>query len=192
MGRLMISISATLDGYVADAAGNFDWVPITEEQHLFINDRLKGVGTYLFGRRLYETMRVWDDLPYDETSPATNEFAEYWRGTDKVVYSSTLESIELRRGRLERRFDPDAARALVEASDRDVEIGGPTLAAAALRAGIVDEISVYVLPVIVGGGTRLLPDGVRADLELVDEHRFANGTVYLSYRVRRDAPPPVA
>ncbi|QEO14366.1 dihydrofolate reductase family protein [Agromyces intestinalis] len=183
MGRLIVSTTVSLDGYVNDAGGSLDWAAPDEQMHAFINARLSGIGTFLFGRRLYETMRVWDEVDVSD-SPAMAEFAELWAAADKIVYSSSLDSVDTARTTLERTFDADAVRAFVEASDRDVEVGGPTLAATAFGAGIVDELSVYVAPVVLGGGTRLLPDGVRFDLELVDEHRFADGTVYLSYRVR--------
>ncbi|QAY72488.1 deaminase [Agromyces protaetiae] len=186
MGRLIVSGSITLDGYFADRDGSIDWGMPDEALHQFISDRLDGIGTYLFGRRLYEVMSVWDDLDVSD-SPAMAEFQRYWLDADKVVYSSTLapEEVSTVRTRLERTFDADAVRAFVEASDRDVEVGGPTLAAAAFRAGIVDDVEVYVWPVIVGGGLPLFPDDVRLDLELVDERRFDNGVVFLAYRVRR-------
>ncbi|WP_395244791.1 dihydrofolate reductase family protein [Agromyces sp. MMS24-K17] len=184
MGRLVYSFSTSLDGYVVDEHGSFDWSTPSEEVHAFINDRLAGVGTFLFGRRLYETMRVWETLDLGDDAGAMAGFAAIWHDADKVVYSTSLPESEITtaRTRLERRFDVGEARALAEASDRDVELGGPTLAADAFRAGAFDVISLYVLPVIVGGGTRALPDGARLDLDLVDERRFDNGWVYLSYR----------
>ena len=187
MGRLVYSITASLDGYIADEHGDFGFTAPSEQVHSFVNDRMRQIGTFLFGRRLYETMRVWDELELElEGQPgAMAEFARFWHGTDKVVFSASLESVDMRRTRLERRFDVDEVRAMVEASDRDVAIGGPTLAADAMRAGIVDEITLYLAPVVIGGGTRALPDDAKLDLDLVDERRFDDGTVFVSYRVVR-------
>ncbi|UOE43543.1 dihydrofolate reductase family protein [Agromyces larvae] len=187
MGALLYSISISLDGYVCDEHGNFDWGAPTEEEHAFINDRLRGLGTFVFGRRLYETMRVWETLDLQGQSPAVAEFAALWHDTDKIVCSTTLgdSDITTARTRLVRRLGVDDLRALAEASDRDVEVGGPTLAADAIRAGAVDRISFYILPVVVGGGTRALPDRARLDLELTEEHRFPSGKVFVSYLVRR-------
>src|SRR6185437_14134708 len=135
--------------------------------------------TYLFGRRMYETMAVWETLETDE--PVSRDFAELWRAADKIVYSTTLDAVSTSRTRLERSFDPDAVRQLKETAARDIGVGGATLAAQALAAGLVDEIQLYLTPVLVGGGTRALPDGVRRPLELRDEHRFRNGTDFLRY-----------
>jgi dihydrofolate reductase len=187
MGRLLYSVSASLDGYTADAAGSFDWTAPTDDVHAFINERERTVGTYLFGRRMYETMRAWDTLPGPGDPAVVAGFAEVWRGIDKVVYSSTLDTVDMERSRLERSFDPDIVRALVEGSDRDVSIGGPTLAAAAFRAGLIDEFSLFVVPVTVGGGTPALPRALSLHLELLDERAFSGGTVLLRYRVNRSA-----
>lgn len=186
MGALMFSFSTSLDGYVADEHGRFDWTPITEEVLRFINERLRGLGTFVFGRRLYETMRVWETMEPGGDSAAVDDFIGIWHDTDKIVCSTTLTDADITtaRTRLVSRLDLDEVRAIADASDRDVEIGGPTLAAEAFRANAFDVISLFVLPVVVGGGTRALPDGVRLDLELADEHRFEDGTVYLSYRRR--------
>jgi dihydrofolate reductase len=188
VARLVYSAIASLDGYVVDADGSFDWAAPDEEVHAFVNDLERPIGTYLYGRRMYEVMRFWETAP---THPdpgaapdAAADFAELWQAADKVVYSTSLAAVPTTRTRLERTFDPGAVRELVAAADRDVSVGGPTLAAAALGAGLVDELHLFLVPTVVGGGTRALPDDVRLDLELVDEHRFAGGVVHLHHRPR--------
>lgn len=183
MARLIYTTIASLDGYVADAAGNFDWAAPDEEVHAFVNDLERAVGTHLLGRRMAEVMAYWDTPePLAEGQPAVvRDFARGWQATDKVVYSTTLAAPPGDRARLERTFDAEAVRALTAAADRDVTVGGPTLAAHALRAGLVDECQVFVVPVLVGGGLRSLPDGVFHRLALLDEHRFAGGAVFLRY-----------
>ena len=184
MGKLIYSAITSLDGYVADADGGFDWAAPDDEVHAFVNELQRPVGTQLLGRRMYDVLAVWDtiDTGPDQT-PAIRDFAEIWRASDKVVYSRTLEAVPTARTRLERGFDPGAVRAMKGDSDRDLTVGGPGLAAEALRAGLVDEIHLFLSPVVVGGGTRALPDGVRLDLDLLDEHTFGNGVVHLAYRV---------
>lgn len=179
---LVYSVIASLDGYTADAEGKFDWAEPDEEVHAFVNDLERGVGTYLYGRRMYETMVYWETVPLDGQSRVARDFAEIWRAADKVVYSTTLTAASSARTRIEPRFDPEAVRALKQRGD--VGVGGPGLAASAIRAGLVDEYHVFVTPVVVGGGTAVFPDGVRAGLDLVDEHRFASGMVYLRYRAQ--------
>lgn len=184
MATLRYSLIASLDGYVADRDGRFDWAEPDDEVHAAVNELERPVGTHLYGRRLYETMAPWETLPLGPDDPAVaRDFQQLWRDVDKVVYSRTLAAPTTPRTRLEREFDPDAVRALVAAADRDVSIGGPGLATSALRAGLVGELSVWVVPVVVGGGTPMLPDGLRLDLTLLDERRFAGGTVLLHYRV---------
>ena len=183
MGRLAYSVLCSLDGYVADADGNFDWAAPDEEVHAFVNDQERPVGTYLYGRRMYETLAVWQTMGGPGHSPIENDFAEIWRAADKIVYSTTLASVSTPRTRLARSFDPEEVRALTAAGD--VSVGGPGLAGEALRAGLVDDLHLFVNPVVVGGGTRVLPDDVRLDLELLDEHRFGNGVVHLHHAVRR-------
>jgi dihydrofolate reductase len=183
MGRLLFSAIASLDGYTVDESGSFDWAAPDEEVHAHANGIERDVGVALYGRRMYETMRVWQELSGEGEPAVIGEFADLWRSADKVVYSTTLAEATTPRTRIERVFDPGAVRALVDASDRDVSIGGPTLASAALRAGVVDEIALYVVPVSVGGGTPALPDGTFLRLELLEERRFAAGTVFLRYRV---------
>jgi dihydrofolate reductase len=173
---LVYSALASLDGYVADADGRFEWAAPDAEVHAFVNDLERGVGTMLLGRRMYEVLAVWDTL--DEPEPEMRDFAEIWRAADKVVYSRTLEEVSTARTRIEREFDPEAVRRL----DGVVSIGGPELAAHAFRAGLVDEIHLFLSPILVGGGTAALPDGVRRELELVEERRFGNGFVFLRYR----------
>lgn len=179
---LVYSAIASLDGYTADSAGKFDWAEPDEEVHAFVNDLERGIGTYLYGRRMYEVMRFWETVSLDGPSPAIRDYAGIWRSADKVVYSSTLQTTSSARTRIERSFDPDAVRALKEQGD--VSVGGPALAAQAIRADLVDEYHLFVTPVVVGGGTPVFPEGVRAKLETTDERRFAGGVVYLRYRRR--------
>ena len=183
MARLIYAVNMSLDGYIADRDGNFDWSEPSEAVHQFFNDLLRSVGTHLYGRRMYETMVYWETVPAD-APPIASEFAELWRDADKVVYSTTLEEVSSARTRLERQFDIAAVRAMKAAAPRDLMIGGAGLAAEAIRAGLVDDYHLMVLPVIVGGGTRALPDDARLDLELVEERRFDSGTVLLHYRAR--------
>jgi len=185
MASLIYMTNASLDGYIADEDGKFDWAEPDEEVHTFINDLERPVGTYLLGRRMYEVLAYWDDpLGLDEQPSFVQEFAEIWRTADKVVYSRTLETARTARMRIERDFDPEAVRQLKAQSDRDVTVGGPELAAQAIRAGLVDDYQMFVVPIVVGAGTQSLPRDGRIDLELVDERRFGNGTVFLHYRTR--------
>jgi dihydrofolate reductase len=184
VGRLIYGAIASLDGYVADADGNFDWAAPDDEVHAFVNELQRAAGTQLLGRRMYDVLAVWETIDTGpDQAPVIREFADLWRGSDKVVYSRTLESVSTARTRLERDFDPEAVRALKADADRDLTVGGPGLAEQALRAGLVDEVYLFLSPVVVGGGTRALPDGLHVDLTLVDERRFGNGVVYLGYRV---------
>jgi dihydrofolate reductase len=184
MAKLLYVMNASLDGYIADEDGNFDWGAPGEEYYSFINDLLRPVGTYLYGRRLYELMHVWETDPAAAQSPAAREFAEIWQSADKVVYSRTLATASTTRTRIERDFDPEAVRQLKAAAERDFTVGGPTLGADAIAAGLVDEYHLFVWPVVVGGGKRFLPDGVRLQLELLDERRLGKGVVYLRYRTQ--------
>jgi dihydrofolate reductase len=169
---------------VADKAGNFDWSVPDADVHQVVNDLMRTVGTHLYGRRLYDVMIAWETLDVTGEPPVMKDFADIWRAADKVVYSSTLESVSSARTRLERSFDPEAVRRLKASAAHDVTVGGPDLAGQALAAGLVDELHLFVSPIVVGGGTAALPDDVRLDLELVDERRFANGVVHLHYRAR--------
>ncbi len=182
MAKLVYSVITSLDGYVADADGNFDWAAPDPQVHAFVNDHERGIGTYLYGRRLYEVMAVWETMPTEGQPAEMADYATLWRAADKIVYSRTLDQATTTRTRIERDFDPAAVRALVASADRDVSVGGPGLAAHAIAAGLVDEYHVFVNPVVVGGGTAALPDQVRVALTLVDEHRFDNGVVHLHYR----------
>jgi dihydrofolate reductase len=183
MAKLIYGAITSLDGYINDEHGSFEWAMPSEEVHAFVNDLERGVGTYLYGRRLYDTMAVWETMPDDPESPAVRDYARIWRATDKVVYSTTLQRPETSGTRIERSFDPDAVRALVASADRDVSIGGAHLAGQALAAGLVDELYLVVVPAIVGGGTRALPADLRLDLELLGDRSFDNGAVYLRYRI---------
>lgn len=184
MGAIMFSITMSLDGYTADASGDFDFTAPDLEVHEFVNERQRAIGTYVFGRRMYETMRAWESLPEPgDDSEVIADFADIWRGTDKLVVSSTLDDVTTARTRLVRSFDPDAVRELAAASPRAVCIGGPTLAADAFRAGLIEEVQLYVVPIAVGGGTPALPREQTVRLELQEERRFTAGTVFLRYRV---------
>jgi dihydrofolate reductase len=182
MAKLIYSALVSLDGYNADEDGNFDWAEPDEEVHSFVNDLERPVGTYLYGRRMYEVMVPWETIA-DQT-PHIRDFAELWRAADKVVYSGTLETPSSARTRIERDFDPEAVRRMKAAAGRDLSVGGPVLAAHAFRAGLVDECHLFLAPIVVGGGNQALPAKVRVRLELLDERRFGNGVVYLCYRTR--------
>jgi dihydrofolate reductase len=181
MAKLIYSAIASLDGYVADEDGNFDWAAPGEEVHAFVNDLERPIGTYLYGRRMYETMAVWETIADEQ--PVMQDYARIWQAADKIVYSRTLESVSSARTRIEREFDPAAVRQLKAGAERDLSVGGAELAGVALRAGVVDEIQLFLNPVAVGGGKRALPGGVRLELELLDERRFGGGVVYARYRV---------
>jgi len=184
--KLMYSTIASLDGYVADEAGTFGWARPDEEVHTFVNDLERPIGTYLYGRRMYETMVYWETAPSLPDQPScVRDYAELWRAADKIVFSRTLEAVSSARTRIERDFDPEAVRGLLASGGPDMTVGGPGLAAEAIRAGLVDELHLFVVPVVVGGGTRSLPDDVRLDLDLVAHRRFPNGMVHLDYRVRK-------
>jgi dihydrofolate reductase len=180
MGRLTYSAIASLDGYIADEHGRWDWSFPTTEVHAFVNDLTRGARTHLYGRRLYEVLVAWETM--DDPAPEMRDYAQIWRAAEKVVYSTTLQEVSSARTRIERSFDPDAVRAIK--AQGDCVIGGAGLAGAAMREGLVDEVQLLLSPVIVGGGTRALPDGLRLDLELADERRFSNGAVHLAYRVQ--------
>jgi dihydrofolate reductase len=183
MAKLIYSAFTSLDGYVADETGNFDWAELDEEVFAVINSRERRIGTYLFGRKVYETMSVWespDELP--DLIPAAREYVPIWQAAEKIVYSTTLRSVSAAKTRLERTFEADAVRDLKAGATRDLAVAGPELAAHAIRAGLVDEYHLLVAPVIAGGGNPYLPDKVAVKLELLDERRFDNGLVYLQYR----------
>jgi dihydrofolate reductase len=183
VAKLIYSAIMSLDGYIADEDGSFDWAVPDEEVHAFINDLERPVGTYLYGRRMYEMMVGWETDPsIAEQSPLMRDFAEIWRAADKVVYSRTLEEASTSKTRMERDFDPETVRRLKASTGRDLTVSGPDLATHAFRAGLVDECHLFLAPAVVGGGKRALPEGVRVGLELLDERRFGNGMVYLRHR----------
>jgi dihydrofolate reductase len=186
MAKLIYSAITSLDGYIEDAEGSFDWAEPDEEVNAFVNDLERPVGTYLYGRRMYETMVFWESPPdLAVQPPVVQDFAEIWQRAEKIVYSKTLQTVTSAKTRIEREFDPEAFRRLKATADRDLTIGGAGLAAQAIEAGLVDEYQLFLVPVLVGGGKRSLPDrNVLVNLELLDERRFRNGTVYLHYRAR--------
>ncbi|HEY9478406.1 MAG TPA: dihydrofolate reductase family protein [Microbacteriaceae bacterium] len=186
MAKLIYSAIASLDGYVADREGNFDWAAPDEEVHAFINDLERPIGTYLYGRRMYETMLYWetaDEIPGQLA--VERDFTAIWQAADKIVYSTTLDVPSSARTRIERGLDIDAIHQLKATADRDLGVGGADLAAQAIRGGLVDEFQLFVTPIVVGGGTPWLPGDIRVPLELLDERRFASGMVYLQYRLAR-------
>ncbi len=183
MAKLVYSAIASLDGYVEDERGSFDWARPDEEVHAFANELERPIGTYLYGRRMYETMVFWETASTSGEPAVFGDYAELWRAADKVVFSRTLQEVSSARTRIERELDPDAIRALKRAADADVSVGGSELAGQALAAGLVDELHLLLFPVLVGGGKPALPLGVRAELELIDERRFESGVVHMGYRV---------
>ena len=185
MAKLIYSVIASLDGCTADENGNFDWAAPDEEVHTFVNDRERPVGTYLYGRRMYEVMVAWETMPtHADQPPFARDFATIWQAAEKIVYSTTLAEVSSARTRIERAFDPESIRKMKALAERDLTVGGPGLAAQALKAGLVDECHLFVVPIVVGGGTPVFPHHVRLQLDLLDERRFDNGTVYLYYRAR--------
>jgi dihydrofolate reductase len=185
MAKLIYSAITSLDGYVADEHGNFDWAVPDDEVHTFINDLERPVGTYLYGRRMYEVMVGWETVPtLADQLPLRRDFAEIWQAANKIVYSRTLETVSSARTRIERGFDPEAVRQMKARVGRDLTVGGPDLAAQAIKAGLVDECHLFITPIVVGGGKQSLPQNVRLKLELLDERRFGSGVVHLHYRTR--------
>jgi dihydrofolate reductase len=183
MARLIYSAIASLDGYVADEHGNFDLLAPGAEVHAFVNDLERPVGTHLYGRRMYEVMVWWETMETTGQPDVMRDFAEIWWAADKIVYSRTLDAVASERTRIEREFEPETVRQMKASTERDISIGGPDLAGQALAAGLVDECHLFLSPVLMGGGTRALPDGVRLQMELLDERRFGSGVVYLRYGV---------
>jgi dihydrofolate reductase len=185
LARLIYSAITSLDGYVADENGNFDWAEPDEEVHAFVNDLERGAGTYLYGRRMYEVMVAWEGIhALADQPPEIRDYAEVWHAADKVVYSRTLEAVSSARTRIERGFDPESVRQMKANAARNISIGGPHLAAEAFKAGLVDECHLFINPVVVGGGNRAFANNARLKLELMNERRFGNGVVHLHYRVR--------
>ena len=188
MAKLIYSAIASLDGYIEDEWGKFDWAAPDEDVHAFVNELERPVGTYLLGRRMYETMVFWENPPdLAKEPPVFQEFAEIWQSADKIVYSKSLQRVTSAKTLIARKFDPEAVRDLKAATDADISVGGPALAAQAIDAGLVDEYQLFLVPIVVGGGKHFLPSGVRTNLELLDERRFRNGTVHLRYGVRKNS-----
>lgn len=184
MAKLIYSFLASLDGYIADATGSFEWAVPDEEVLDFINAAERDVGTYLYGRTMYEMMIGWENDPaVAGQSPKSAEFAQIWQAADKVVFSRSLESASTKRTRIERSFDPDLVRGIKAEARQDLNVSGANVAASAWHAGLIDECHVFVAPMIVGSGKRMFPDDLRQPLELLDEHRFGNGMVFLRYAV---------
>ncbi len=182
MAKLIYLAISSLDGYIEDKDGNFDWCAPDDEVHSFINDFARHVGTHLYGRRMYDVMVAWETMDLAEEPRAVQDFAEIWRATDKIVFSKTLESVSGAKTRIEREFDADAVKQMKESAERDLSVSGPNLATQALLAGLVDECLLFLAPVIVGGGKRSLPDDVFLNLELMDQRSFESGFVHLRYR----------
>ncbi len=186
MARLIYTANSSLDGYTEDREGNFDWTAPEGDVFRFITNLIRAEGTHLYGRRMYETMMVWETDPnVAAESPLMRDFAEVWQAADKIVYSRTLKAVSTRKTQIEREFNPEAIQRLKESVEQDILIGGPELAAQAFRAGLIDECHLFIVPIIVGGGKRALPDNVRLELELLEERRFGNGVVFLRYRTRQ-------
>jgi len=184
VSKLIYLMIMSLDGCVADENGNFDWAEPDEEVHTFVNDLERRVSTYLLGRRMYEVLVAWETMDLADQPPFIRDFAKIWLAADKVVYSTTLETVSSARTRIERDFDPEAVRQMKGSAERDITVGGPDLATQGFKAGLVDECHLFVAPVVVGGGIRALPNDVRLQLELLDERRFGGGFVHLHYRTR--------
>lgn len=182
MAKLIYVSNMSLDGFIEDEDGRFDWTAPSDEVFAYITDLVRPLGTHLYGRRLYETMAVWETDPsLAAQSELMADFAEVWRAADKTVYSTTLNAVATASSRLEPRFDPDEVRAMKSGAERDLMVGGANLAAQAFRAGLVDECHLFIHPVLAGRGKPCLPGDFRAQLELVDERRFRNGVVYVRY-----------
>ena len=190
MAHLIYIANTSLDGYSEDRDGNFDWTEPDEEEFKFITNLVRATGTHLYGRRMYQTMMVWETDPdLAAESPLRRDFAEVWQAADKIVYSRTLEAVSTRETQIERNFKPEAIRQLKEAGEQDILIGGPELAAHAFRAGLIDECHLFLIPILVGGGKRCLPSNIRLELELLEERRFSTGIVFLRYRTKQGRAP---
>ena len=183
MAKLIFSAITSLDGYIEDEDGNFEWGAPDEEVHHFVNDLERPVGTYLYGRRMYETMVYWETVQaLADKPPCVRDFTELWQAADKIVYSKSLETVSSAKTRIERKFDPRVIQEMKSSQERDITVGGPYLAAQAFKAGLVDECQLFLTPIVVGGGKPSLPNNVRLDLELLSERRFRSGVVFLHYR----------
>lgn len=184
--KLIYTAITSLDGFIEDSTGNFDWSVPDAEVHAFVNDLERPIGTYLLGRKMYDVMQVWETLPTEGEPPEIGDYAGIWLAAEKVVYSRTLTEVSSANTRIERDFDAATVKAIVESATRDASIGGPELAAHAFKAGLVDEVRLFVSPISVGGGKAALPQGIALPMRLMDERRFGNGVVYLRYDVLRD------
>jgi dihydrofolate reductase len=182
VAKLVYAAIASLDGYVADNNGNFDWAEPDAEVHAFVNDLERRIGTYLYGRRMYEIMVYWETVDVADEPPVVQDYTKVWKAADKVVYSTTLEEASSAKTRIETTFDPEAVRQMKASATSDISVSGPHLAAEAIKAGLVDEYHLFVTPIVVGGGNAWLPDDVLVKLELLDERRFDSGVVHLHYR----------
>ncbi len=189
MGKLIYLITTSIDGFVADQNGDFDWAMPSEEVHAFVNDIARNARTSLLGRNMYETMKVWETIPTEGTgegmdgpSEAMNDYARIWRASRKIIYSSTLSEVSIANATIERSFDPETVQKMGAESDHDIDIGGPRLASEAIRAGIIDDYHQIIAPHIIGNGLHWLPKGVQRKLKLVDVRKFNNGFVYLHFR----------
>lgn len=183
MSKLIYSAITSLDGYVADESGTFDWAMPDEEVHAFINDLERPIGTYLYGRKMYETMVVWSTMNVENEPDCMRDYAQIWKAADKIVYSKTLKKVSSSKTFIKTNFEPQDIKRLKQSSTSDLAIGGPQIAAEAIKAGLVDEYHQFIAPVIIGSGNAWLPDNVRINLELVDQKRFPNGFIYLRYRL---------
>lgn len=184
MAKLIYAAIASLDGYVEDEEGTFAWSAPDDEVHAFVNDLERPISTYLYGRRMYETMVFWETVSTEADEPAVFlDYAGIWRAAEKIVYSQSLRAVSSARTRIEREFDRDAIERLKESSEADITIGGAELAGHAIGAGLVDELHLFLCPIVVGGGKRALPDNVRVQLDLLEQRRFRNGVVHLHYRI---------
>jgi dihydrofolate reductase len=184
VAKLIYVSNVSLDGFIEDEHGRFDWAEPTDEYFAFVTDLVRPVGTYLYGRRLYEAMAVWETDPaLGAISELRADFADVWQAADKIVYSTTLDAVSTARSRVDRRFDPDAIRAMKDTVSRDLTVGGANLAAHAFSAQLIDECHLFVGPAILGRGKPGLPRDRRIDLELLEERTFDNGVVYLRHRV---------
>jgi dihydrofolate reductase len=187
VAKLIYSMLTSLDGFVADEHGNFDWATPDEEVHQFANDLERPIGTHLYGRRMYDVMKYWETAHQEPDQPEVMlDYARGWQASDKIVYSRSLDRVTTARTRLERVFDAEAVRRLKGQAGANISVGGPHLAAEAFRAGLVDEVGLFLTPHVIGRGNAALPDDVRLRLELLDERRFASGVVYLKYRISLD------
>jgi dihydrofolate reductase len=184
MAKLIYATNVSFDGYIEDERGNIDWGISDDETYAFWTDFQRTIGTYLYGRRMYESMVYWETANASGDQPEVmREFAQIWRAAEKIVYSRTLQAVSSAKTRIEREFDPDAIRRLKESSGADITIGGPELAGRAMSAGLIDECHLLLNPIVLGGGKRALPDNLRMRLELLGERRFRSGVVHLHYRV---------